>query len=268
MGFNGAAVASVIAEFVGMLVVLFVLIRSGLIKKYGLLKNLKYEKFISKQIITVSAPLVMQYLISVTTWLVFFLLIESKGIMAKAISNTMRNVFGLVGVFVWAFSSTTNAMVSNLIGQKREDLVLVIINRIMCWSVGLCCLTCLLLNLFPYAFFNLFGQDESFVSEGIPVIRMVSVGLLFMSIANIWLNGVTGTGKTKMNLLIELAAIVGYLLYTWYFMKVNYVSLAMAWSNEVIYWASIFLLSFLYIKSGRWKSDYNHRSKKNIMLNG
>lgn len=255
MGFNGAAVASLIAEFVGVLVVLIVLVRSGLMKKYSLLQNLKYEKKVSKEILTISAPLVMQYLISVTTWLIFFLLIESKGAVAKAISNTMRNVFGLVGVFVWAFASTTNTMVSNLIGQKREDLVLVVISRIMMWSVGLCFIMCLALNLFPQTFFQLFGQGETFVTEGIPVIRVVSMGLLFMSVANIWLNGVTGTGKTKMNLVIELVAIIGYLLYTWYFMKVNYISLAMAWSNEFIYWASIFLLSFLFMRSGKWKSD-------------
>jgi MATE family multidrug resistance protein len=64
--------------------------------------------------------LVLQYVISVTTWLVFFLLLEQRGDSAKAISNVMRNVFGLAGVFVWAFASTSNAMVSNLMGQKRE----------------------------------------------------------------------------------------------------------------------------------------------------
>ena len=73
--------------------------------------------------------------------------------------------------------------------------------------MGLCAMMVLLLNLFPEVFFRLFGQDESFVREGIPVIRTVSLGMIFMSIANIWLNGVTGTGKTRVNLLIEIIAI-------------------------------------------------------------
>jgi multidrug resistance protein, MATE family len=253
MGFNGAAVASVIAECAGMIVVLVVLMATGLRKKYQLLASAKYHPEISRQIIKVSLPLVLQYLISVATWLVFFLLIESKGINAKAISNTMRNVFGLVGVFVWSLASTTNVMVSNIIGQKKEDQVMGLITRIMCWSVGLCALTVILLNLFPETFFGLFGQDVTFTAEGIPVIRMVSLGLLFMSVANIWLNGVTGTGKTKMNLIIELVAITVYLAYTWYFMKYNYVSLAVAWSNELVYWATLFIIAFLYLKSGKWK---------------
>ena len=197
----------------------------------------------------------MQYVISVTTWLVFFIFIEAlHDQTAKAISNTMRNVFGLTGVFVWAFAGTCNVMVSNLMGQRREDKVLDAINSIMIWSFALCAVMCLLINIFPTVFFGLFGQGTAFVKEGIPVIRMVSTCLLLMSIANIWLNGVTGTGKTKVNLLIEIIAISGYLIYTWIFMKVHYISLTIAWSNELIYWSIIFTLSFLFIKSGKWKT--------------
>ncbi len=255
MGFNGAAVASVLAECTGMIVVYSVLFYTGLKSKYQLLKNFRFEPVISKEIFRVAVPLIFQYLISVTTWLIFFLLIEARGTMAKAISNTMRNVFGLVGVFVWAFAGTSNAMVANLMGQGRQDMVLPAIKRISYWSFGLCIIMVALLNLFPYMFFRMFGQDETFVTEGVPVIRIVSMGMLFMSLANIWLNGVTGTGKTKVNLLIEIVAIMLYLGYTWYFMKYNYISLAVAWSNEFIYWTSIFLLSYWYLKSGKWKKE-------------
>lgn len=255
LGFNGAAVASVISEIVGMIVVLIVLFRTGLKKQYGLLKSYTYHKIITAEILTISAPLMLQYVISVTTWLIFFILIEGlHDETAKAISNTMRNVFGLVGVFVWAFASTCNVMVSNLVGQQREDKVLEAINKVMILSISFCALMCGLVNLFPEIFFGLFGQDTAFVNKGIPVLRVVSVGLMFMSIANIWLNGVTGTAKTRVNLLIEIIAITVYLIYTWYFIKVNYISLAMAWSNELVYWFTIFLISYLYLKSGRWKT--------------
>ena len=50
MGFNGAAWASVIAEFVGMVVVFLVLIKTGLKKQYHLLTSYKYDKLINKEI--------------------------------------------------------------------------------------------------------------------------------------------------------------------------------------------------------------------------
>ena len=255
MGFNGAALASVLSECIGMIVVFSVITFTGLKKKYKLFQSFHKDKRVSNEILKVAIPLVLQFIISLATWLVFFLLIETKGPMAKAISNTMRNVFGLAGIFVWAFAGTSNTMVSNLIGQKREEMVIPVIKKISLWSFGLCMIMISILNLFPDVFFKLFGQNENFIEAGIPVIRMVSLGLIFMSISNIWLNGVTGTGKTKINLMIEIVAILLYLIYTWYFMVHHYVSLSMAWSNEFIYWSTILTISYFYLQSGRWKSQ-------------
>lgn len=254
MGFNGAAVASVIAEVAGFITVFAVLVKTGLKKQYHLLHSFAYDKEKSKQVLNIATPLVFQFVISVTTWLVFFFLIESRhDENAKAISNTMRNIFGLIGVFVWAFAGTTNTMVSNLLGQGREDKVIPAITRVMMLCFAFCFTASVIINFFPEQFFKLFGQGNEFITEAVPVLRIVSVAILFASIANIWLNGVTGTGKTRANLLIEIAAIIVYLGYSWYFMKVNYISLAMAWSNELVYWTTIFIMSFGFLKSGMWR---------------
>ncbi|HRB31208.1 MAG TPA: MATE family efflux transporter [Ferruginibacter sp.] len=253
MGFNGAAWASVISEIVAMATAILVLYFTRLKQTYNLFHNLKFDALINKEVLKVSAPLVLQYFISLTTWLVFFLLIEKHGEMAKAISNTMRNIFGITGMFVWSFAATSNNMVSNLIGQKKQNLVLPAVVRIMCWSLGVCIVISVLLNIFPYTFFSLFGQGAGFVKEGIPVIRVVTLDMIFMSIAGVWLNSVTGTGKTRVNLAIEVAAIFFYIIFTWYFMHVNYVSLAVAWLNEMVYWTVVFVLAFIYMKRGAWK---------------
>lgn len=253
MGFQGAALASVLAEAAGMITVFIVIWKTGLLKQYGLLQNLKYHIAYQKEILRIATPLVFQYVVSVTTWLVFFLLLENRGQTAKAVSNTMRNVFGIAGIFIWAFASACNNMVSNLIGQQKEELVPKAIRMIMMWSMIFTLVIVILLNIFPQTFFSLFGQGATFIEEGTSVIRMVSLGMILMSMANVWLNAVTGTGFTKVNLRIEIIAIALYMLYTWYFMKVNYISLAMAWSNEFIYWLSVFIMSFAFIRGGKWK---------------
>jgi multidrug resistance protein, MATE family len=256
MGFNGAALASVIAEFVGMIAVYAVIVRIGLKKKYNLFAKFNFDKTYYYKILKVSLPLVGQYVISVSTWFVFFLLMENvPDANAKPISNVMRNVFGVAGIFIWAFSGTTNAMTSNLMGQKRQNDVVPAITKIMLWSVGCCSIAVLLLNVFPAQFFTLFNQPAAFATEGIPVIRMVSVGMLFMSVASIWLNGLIGIGKTTINLLIEILAITAYMIYSYYVTKVNYQSIAMAWSNELVYWFFIFACCFGYIKLGKWKKE-------------
>ena len=255
LGFNGAAVASVIAEFTGLLIVYFVIFKQGLKKKFNLFSDLSYHKTTSRAILKIAAPLVAQFAISLITWLIFFILLENYGDRAKAISNAMRNVFGFVGIFIWAFASTTNAMVSNLIGQGLQNKVIMAINKIMLLSVTATFIMVGALNLFPGSFLQLFGQTDAVVTDAIPVIRIISIGMLGMSIATIWLNAVTGTGKTKMNLFIELAAVICYLIYIYLVMIKFRLSLTMAWTNEFIYWAVIFGIAFWYIKSGKWRTS-------------
>ena len=254
LGFNGAAVASMIAEFTGMSIVYIVIFKMGLKNKFNLFSNFSYHKTTSRSILKIAAPLVLQFAISLITWLVFFILLENYGERAKAISNAMRNVFSIVGIFIWAFASTTNTMVSNLIGQGLQNKVIMAINKIMLLSVTSTFIMVVLLNLFPVYFLQLFGQTNVFVSEAIPVIRIISIGMLGMSIATVWLNAVTGTGKTKMNLFIELMAIICYLIYIYFVMVRFKLSLTIAWTNEFVYWTVIFGIAFWYIKSGKWKS--------------
>jgi multidrug resistance protein, MATE family len=253
LGFNGAAVASVIAEIIGAMIVFIIIFRKKFNLRFSLFKHMKYDPALAGLIFKQSSPLVAQWVISVGAWLLFYILIEHKGERPLAISNTMRNVFGLFGIFVWAFASTSNAMVSNIIGQGLKDKVIPLIRKIMILSFLFTLFLCLLINLFPGLFLDLYGRDEGFTREAIPVIRTVTLGMLTMSIATVWLNGVTGTGNTRVNLLIEVVAIFIYTIYVWLVLKVWDLSLIWAWFSEVIYWVSLFTLSFFYIKSGKWK---------------
>ena len=255
LGFNGAAFASVIAEISGMVIVYIVIFRMGLKREFNLFKSFRYDKIYSKAVLRISAPLVLQFVLSTVTWLVFFILLEQYGERAKAISNAMRTIFALVGVMIWAFASTSNTMVSNLIGQGLENQVVKAVNKIAWFSIGTTVVILIILNLYPSHFLGLFGQNELFVKAAIPVLRVVSLGMIIMSIASIWLNAVTGTGKTKMNLVIEAAAIIVYLVYTFILVKQLNLSLAVVWSNEMIYWLLIFLVSFWFITKGNWIKD-------------
>jgi MATE family multidrug resistance protein len=253
LGFQGAAWASIIAECSGMIAVFMVIVFSGLKRKYQLFESFRYDASILRQILQVAIPLILQYMLSLTTWLIFFLMIETRGAMAKAISNTMRNVFGIAGIFTWAFSGTCNTMVSNLIGQGKKKIVILAIQKISFLSLACSLFIVLLLNIFPSQFFQLFSNEPIFWDHGTPVIRMVSMGMLLMSVSNVWLNAVTGTGFTKINLIIEIVAIGLYLIYTWYFMHYRYMSLAMAWSNELVYWGIILTAALGFMLSGKWK---------------
>jgi putative MATE family efflux protein len=252
MGFDGAAIASVIAEFIGMFVIFLVIRSRGISQKFSLFQKFTIDKHYLKLIVTISGPLAFQHAISIISWFFFYILVEHHGQTSLAVSNTMRNIFGFFGSFIWAFSSTTNSMVSNIIGQGKKEEVVGLITRIMKLSCSVAVIVFLFLNIFPAAFLSIYGQNEQFISLGIPVLRVVAVAMLFMSVGTIWLNAVTGTGNGRITFIIELIAISLYCIYVYLVLELNRLSIVWGWMSELIYWSVLFTLSYWYIRSKRW----------------
>ncbi len=257
LGFNGAAYASIIAEFVGMFVIYLVIHQKGITKQFALFKNMAWDKKNASLITAMSAPLVFQHAISIISWEFFFVLIERNqpADNPQAISNVMRNVFGMFGCMSWAFASTSNSMVSNIIGQGKQDQVIYLINKIVRLSTGIALVLCVLLNLFPHVFLSIFGQNDEFIREGIPVMRVVSLAMILMSFSVVWLQAVTGTGNTKVTFLIEALAIVFYSIYVYVIMEKLKLSITYGWMSEWLYWTCMFIPAFFYLRSGRWKKN-------------
>jgi Na+-driven multidrug efflux pump len=109
------------------------------------------------------------------------------------------------------------------------------------------------LNLFPRAFLSIYGQDAAFTAAAIPVLRVVSIALIMMSFSVIWLNAVTGTGNTRINLWIEAITIVFYSVYVYFVLEKWHGSLVYGWISEWLYWGCMFSMSYIYMRSGKWK---------------
>jgi MATE family multidrug resistance protein len=253
LGFNGAAYASIIAEGSGLFVVFAVIHFRGIAKELQLYKHWGFVSSHFRLILSQSLPLIFQYSISILTWIYFYILIEHHGRQELAISNTMRNIFGMFGIFTWAFASATNAMVSNIIGQGKEDRVIELIGKILRLSLGASIGIAVLLNLFPQVLLSIYGQDIAFIHAAVPVIRVISLAMIIQSFATIWLNGVMGAGHTRISLAIELTTLFFYCIYVYYVLERRQLSIVYGWMSEWLYWALTFVLAFGYMRSGKWK---------------
>lgn len=254
IGFNGAAYASIIAEASGLVVIYAIIRYKGLHKAFSFFENVKLEIPVFKIILIQSSPLIAQYAISIASWEYFYILVEHHGARALAISNTMRNIFGLFGIFAWSFAATANTMVSNIIGQGRQDEVIGLVKRIAGISFSISGVIFIVLNLVPHWFLGFYGQGPEFIAEAIPVVRIVSVALLMMSVGTVWLNSVTGTGNTVVNLTIESITIVVYCAYVYIVLEYLNLPITWGWVSEWVYWISMFSMAYFYMRSGRWKN--------------
>ncbi len=253
MGLNGAAVASIIAEFTGMLVVFLVIHKKGIGRQFSLFNHFYWNKKLSHQLFSISMPIIFQLAFSVISWEFFYILIEHHGQQDLAISNVMRNVFGLTGCLTWAFAATSAAMVSNIIGQGQQDKVRILITKIVKLSTGAALIMAAFINLFPELIISVFGQSDIFINAAIPVVRVVSIAMVVMSFSVVWLNAVIGTGNSKTTLLIESVSILLYSVFVYLILEKYDLSITFGWMGEWIYWGSNFLLSFWYLSKGNWK---------------
>lgn len=252
LGFNGAAYASIVAEASGLLVIYLVIHGKGLHRQFAFFESPLFSPGTFRLILVQSAPLILQFAISIISWEFFYILVEHHGPRSLAISNIMRNIFGVAGIFSWAFAATTNTMVSNLIGQGRTEEVLPLIYRIAKVSLSFAVVIAILLNAFPYVFLSFYGQDELFITEALPVLRIVSAALLMMAFSVVWLNAVTGTGNTLVNLGIEMITIFLYSVYVYVTLEYLNLPITWGWVSEWVYWLSMFTMAFLYLRSGKW----------------
>lgn len=253
LGFDGAAYASIAAEAGGLLVIYFVIHAKGLHRSFAFFDDVSWDGAQAKLILVQSSPLIAQYAISIMSWEYFYILIEHHGEQALAISNAMRNIFGLFGIFAWSFAATSNSMVSNLIGQNKIDDVIPVIKQITKMSFVVSFSVFVALNIVPEIFLRIYSQGDDFITAAIPVVRIVSVALLLMSIGTVWLNSIAGTGNTVVNLFIEGVTIVLYCLYVYVTLEYFKLPITWGWASEWIYWMSMFSMSYFYIKSGKWK---------------
>ena len=253
-GFQGAAVASILAEAIGLITIYAVIQQRGIGREFSLFKTIGFDRTYAGHILEVSAPLMFQTALSIVSWQYFFLLIEHHGPLALKVSNVMRNMFGLPGCLTWAFAATTSTMVSNLIGQGRTEEVPQLIRRILLMSMAATISVCLILNIWPEMLLSLFGQDDSFIAAATPVLRVVTVAMTFMSFSVIFLNSVTGSGNTRVTFKIEALAIFGYCIYVYLVTDYFYLPIIYSWMSEWLYWISLFIPSLWYFRSGKWKN--------------
>ena len=254
LGFNGAAYASVISELIGMLTVAGILYNLRIKSKFGIHAVFKIHVKTLKLVFKQGFPLMSQLAISTGAWWVFFILVSRNYTYdEQAVSQSMRNLFGLGGVFSWAFGSSANTILSNLIGQGRQDEIFKIIGKMCYISVGGMTVFVLILNLFPNIFLGLFGQDGDFVISGTGPLRIVSAAMIILCVGVIWLNAVVATGKTQIVFWIEFGGIAAYLIYVWVVIETMKLSLSVAWMSEWVYWILLFVPSYLYLKYGKWR---------------
>lgn len=252
-GLAGAGFASALAETLAAAYAIMYALFHHEIRWFRLFRFEEIRLRTMRTLLTISGPIILQNFFSMSAWFLFFVLIEKVGSRELAVSNVVRGIYMVLMTPVWGFAQAANSMVSNLIGQKREDEVGELVRKIAGFSLLVGGISILLSMIFATPMLQLSTADAGIIADSYTSFYMVCIATLFFSVAMILLSAISGTGKTMAAMNIEIVCLAVYIVYAVLFTLVVPASLVVVWGAEVAYWCCIGLISFLYLRSGKWK---------------
>lgn len=254
MGVRGAALASVIAEASSLLFFLLYTYYKVDLRKYGLNRFGQFDLSMVLRILRISCFTMVQYFLAMAIWFVFFMALERLGQRQLAVANIVRSVYVVLLIPVQALSTTANTLVSNLIGAGGSSGVVTLLHKIsrmsfliMVVCVGLCV-------AFPGSILSVYTNEEALLVESVSALYVVCGAMLIASLANVYFNGISGTGNTQAALVLEVFVQVFYALYIIVVGMVIQAPVDVCFTTEVIYYVLTLGSSLIYLKKAKWQN--------------
>ena len=254
MGVRGAALASVIAEASSLLFFLLYTYYKVDLKKYGLNRFGQFDLSMVLRILRISCFTMVQYFLAMAIWFVFFMALERLGQRQLAVANIVRSVYVVLLIPVQALSTTANTLVSNLIGAGGSSGAVTLLHKIsrmsfliMVVCVGLCV-------AFPGSILSVYTNEEALLVESVSALYVVCGAMLIASLANVYFNGISGTGNTQAALVLEVFVQVFYALYIIVVGMVIQAPVDVCFTTEVIYYVLMLGSSLIYLKKAKWQN--------------
>ena len=255
MGIGGAALASFCAEvsaFVFFTVYSYITLTK---KDYGMFKIHKLESELMGRILRVATPTMIQKLFSFSVWFIFFILIEKMGETATGISSIVRSVYMILITPCFAFATTTNTVVSRIIGEGHSDQVFNTILKIL-KNCLLCTIPIMVLvAIFPMQIVRIYTDDINLAQLVIPSIYVICAGTIFQGIGNAYFEAVSGTGNTTAALYLEAVILVIYIAFIWAMTHLT-THVHWVWTAEILYGALLGIFCYIYMKFAKWDKKH------------
>jgi putative MATE family efflux protein len=251
-GIGGSGMATSISETIAIGVMFLGTLYKGRKNEFYIFRFEKFDTRLLQQMVKISFPLMLQALVAVGGWLIFFARIETTlGKDALAVSSIYRQLILFFTIPTWSLGSTANTIISNLVGQRNISEISVAIRRISFVSLGFAFFSSLLIYLFPDfcigIFINKFDSTAlmPMAKSSLPVIFVI---FIMMSFSNIVFNGVISVGDIFIALGIEVVVVILYIIYFMLILNQPWASVWWVWTAEWVYWLAMFAGSMMFLR--------------------
>ena len=203
--------------------------------------------------LAVSFPLMLQQVLALATWTLFFFLVEKVGIVALKVSNLVRTLYMLAFVILMGVGQTTRTYVSTLIASSRQSELPSAIKKLIAMNLIGVLILCHGFVLYPEYIATFFFDQEIGLEDFIKSTRVIFFSIILFSFSGVFLNVIEGSGRTWVGFGIEFASIIIYLCFVYFITILHPQPVHIIWMSDYVYFGLMGLLSALFLLFGNWK---------------
>jgi MATE family multidrug resistance protein len=258
-GVSGAGWATSTATLFRVLVYIALWLRPAFRTKYQTLAGCRFDRELFGRLIWFGSPNGVQYLIEVSAFCVFIVLVGQIGKSELAASNLAFNLNALVFMPILGIGVATSALVGRHLGENRPDLAARSTWNALWLAVVVLAPLAALYVFFPDLLLWAYGDAEGASADELPrelaavLLRFVAFYSLFDAMNVIFAGAIKGAGDTRFAMCTTVAAAVGAGLLIWASQAVFHLGLHGAWycvTGWICVLGVVFLLRFMH---GRWR---------------
>ncbi len=254
MGLEGAALASTIADGLGMFFLVGYISFSKLNKEYGLFNHFSFNLLSFKELIKIGSPIMFQGVLALSTWTIFFTWIEQIGKFELTVSQNIRAIYFLAFVPIWGFSATTKTYISQYIGKGDFASLKIIQKRIQFLTVLILFIVFHGALFYPEKLISLINPSVVFQEKSGEILRYVGISIFVYGFSTVYYQTINGSGNTNVTFIIEMICVSVYIIAAYLLIKVFQLDIFWIWSVEYVYFISMGTLSILYLRFFDWKN--------------
>ncbi len=256
LGVLGAAWASSMAEGLALLFAIGYVLNQKYHITYNLKEHFRLLRIVNpKELVLLSYPIAITQVISLSTWTIFFIMVENVGEDELTVSNITRNMLFLAFIAIFGFNRTAKTYVSTLSAENRIKDILPTLKKMMIMSVLATFVLTSILWISPETIMKIFKAEE--LTEMARLVFLVLVpSMLLFAVGGIFFATVDGFGDTLITMCVEIACIIIYIAILFYLIKVAEAEIHIIWLVDLIYFFCLGLFSFLYLRLGKRKTMF------------
>ncbi len=250
MGLNGAAVATVVSQFLSVLISVIYLKR----KQNIIMDNpfrLVFDFSIIKKILKIGLPYSTSQLVISISWMILISIINTYGNTVSAAVGAASKIEGICYMFLTSLVSAIATMSSQSIGADRIDKVADVFTAGLRLCILISLVVAIVSVLFADSIVSMFVEDVDVVREARYFIYFVMPSLVILSIAyccNAIANSAGKTGSVMLFSFISLLVVRPIFAYV----LSREFGIFGVWGSMVIATIVNASVSFTYYKSKKW----------------